>query len=143
MMIFVWHVRHAVLGQTSRNSCSTTATYVSCAHTPQGIHHTMLHLLQEQDLNNNIDKERRKANLSRKIHEYTDDIQRQVKTKEGIHRSFDYFTAKSDLLFTKTGIENLKKVYNSTPDFCDEKALDDVTRQLYEVPCVVVFPCKA
>lgn len=36
-----------------------------------------------------------------------------------------------------TGIDNLKKVYSSTPDFCDEKALDDVTRQLYEVWCVL------
>ena len=34
----------------------------------------------------------------------------------------------------KTGIDNLKKVYNSKPDFCDEKALEDVTRQVYEVP---------
>ena len=34
------------------------------------------------------------------------------------------------------GIDNLKKVYHSTPDFCDEKALEDVTRQLYEVTCI-------
>ena len=40
--------------------------------------------LQEQDLSNNIDKERRKSNLSRKIRDYTEDIRRQVKTKEGI-----------------------------------------------------------
>ena len=37
------------------------------------------------------------------------------------------------LLFLKPGIDNLKKVYNSTPDFCDEKAQEDVARQLYEV----------
>jgi len=35
--------------------------------------------------------------------------------------------------FLFLGIDNLKKVYDSTPDFCDEKALDDVNRQLYEV----------
>lgn len=38
---------------------------------------------QEQDLSNPFDKERRKASLSRKIREYTEDIQRQFKTKEG------------------------------------------------------------
>ena len=35
-------------------------------------------------MSNSIDKERRKVNLSRKIREYTEDLQRQVKTKEGI-----------------------------------------------------------
>ena len=43
------------------------------------------------------------------------------------------------MVFRKTGIDNLKKVYDSTPDFCDEKALEDVTRQLYEVPCRILF----
>jgi len=44
---------------------------------------TIFYLLQEQDLSNSIDKGRRKSNLTRKIREYTEDIQRQVKTKEG------------------------------------------------------------
>ena len=58
-------------------------------HTPPGggeyaQYIIILHLLQEQDLSNTIDKERRKGNLLRKIREYTEDIHRQVKTKEGI-----------------------------------------------------------
>ena len=94
--------------------------------------------MQEQDLNNTIDRERRKANLSRKIHEYTEDIHRQVKTKEGI--PFHRLKGTGVCYSLITGIENLKKVYHSTPDFCDEKALEDVTRQLYEVPCIT-FAC--
>lgn len=81
-----------------------------------------------------MDKKRRKANLSRKIREYTEDLQQQVKTKEGIYTSVALKdTVKGDCLFLKSGIDNLKKVYNSTPDFCDEKAVEDVSRQLYEV----------
>ena len=46
--------------------------------------HMTLLLLQEQDTSNSMDKERRKINLSRKIREYSEDLQRQVKTKEGM-----------------------------------------------------------
>ena len=49
------------------------------------------------------------------------------------------------MILIQTGIDNLKKVYDSTPDFCDEKALEDVTRQLYEVRIymedIVLFAC--
>ena len=31
------------------------------------------------------------------------------------------------------GVESLKKVYQETPDFTDDKGTDDVTRQLFEV----------
>lgn len=44
-------------------------------------------VLQEQDLSNSMEKERRKMNLSRKIREFSEDIQRQAKTKEGIYTS--------------------------------------------------------
>ena len=76
-----------------------------------------------------MDKERRKASLSRRIREFTEDVQRQVKTKEGITIQT---IAMSDSYFS-SGVDNLKRVYDSTPDFCDEKALEDVNRQLYEV----------
>ena len=45
------------------------------------------------------------------------------------------------MILIQTGIDNLKKVYDSTPDFCDEKALEDVTRQLYEVHGGHCFAC--
>ena len=48
------------------------------------VHNIQARTLQEQDLSNNIDKERRKSNLLRKIRDYAEDIRRQVKTKEGI-----------------------------------------------------------
>ena len=58
---------------------------------------------------------RRKASLERKIQEIEEEIERQKKARQGI--------------------ESLSKVYQETPDFCDEKGQDDVTRQLIEV-CV-------
>lgn len=52
-------------------------------------------------MSNSMDKERRKANLSRKIREYTEDLQRQVKTKEGITVYVNYFDFVKDDFSTK------------------------------------------
>ena len=88
MRISVLRVRRTGQDPTNQNNCSTIAMYVYCmlAH-PRGwgnVHNIQARTLQEQDLSNNIDKERRKSNLLRKIRDYAEDIRRQVKTKEGI-----------------------------------------------------------
>ena len=59
----------------------------------------------------NVD--RRRANLEKKIQGVEEEIDRQQKAR--------------------SGIESLSKVYQETPDFCDEKGSEEVTRQLMEV----------
>lgn len=79
-----------------------TAMYVCCTYTPGGgecLSCCVSSILQEQDLSNAMDKERRKSNLTRKIREYTEDMQRQVKTKEGSCKIFHKTV--NDLLFSK------------------------------------------
>ena len=59
----------------------------------------------------NVD--RRRGNLEKRIQGIEEEIERQQKAKQGV--------------------QSLSKVYQETPDFCDEKGHDDVSRQLVEV----------
>ena len=69
--------------------------------------------LQEEDLHNKMNENRRRTNLEKKLQFLEKEIDRQEKAK--------------------TGVEQLAKVYQEQPDFVDEKGADDVTRELAEV----------
>ncbi len=68
---------------------------------------------QEEDSGNNMNAERRRANLEKKIQAVEGELDRQQKARQGV--------------------ESLAKVYQEQPDFTDEKGANDVTRQLTEV----------
>ena len=70
-------------------------------------------LSQEEDLQTNMSSERRQASLEKKIQAVEEEIERQLKAK--------------------AGVEQLAKVYQEQPEFCDEKGAQDVSRQLVEV----------
>lgn len=56
---------------------------------------------------------RRRGNLEKKIQALEGEIDRQQKARQGV--------------------ESLSKVYQETPDFCDERGSEDVSRRLAEV----------
>ena len=68
---------------------------------------------QEEDFSNNMNSDRRRASLEKKIQHMEAEIERQQRAKGGV--------------------EQLAKVYQEQPDFVDEKGAEDVTRQLIEV----------
>lgn len=68
--------------------------------------------LYEEDLQNNMNMDRRRSNLEKRIQGVEEEIERQKKAKQGV--------------------QSLSKAYQDTPDFCDEKGHSDVSRQLVE-----------
>ena len=74
--------------------------------------HTRTHL-QEEEIKNSMNADRRCAYLEKKLQGVEDELSRQEKARQGV--------------------EGLQKAYLEQPDFTDDKGADDVARQLLEV----------
>ncbi|RMX51798.1 hypothetical protein pdam_00011661 [Pocillopora damicornis] len=74
-------------------------------------------LQQEEDLENTMNYDRRRAGLETKIHLLSESLEKQKKTRDGITSLFE--------------------AYSATPDYCNEEGQQDVATQLIHANAII------
>lgn len=99
------------------NSSEDVITTAQTRGEPRGPSQQILYDCYEEDLENTMNYDRRRAGLETKIHLLSESLEKQKKTRDGITSLFE--------------------AYSATPDYCNEEGQQDVATQLIHANAII------